>query len=262
LPLICTLAVVTAATLFIYRRSRHGSSVALPEVPDTSVPEALHTLGHGTRAKRALAARALVEILGGEVQVLEDVLDEAQGAHPDVGGGRGNDGRGVLGVVLDELAGLDPQGPPPQGETGQRGGEGEALVDLLLQCTAYDSQWDESDEWNQLTLRAVSFLCEEERAEVRLSLARDRYRGSLVAQKAAVVQRRLAGERAAAAEVNSLSPAPGMLSMNTRFACPVCMRMRADLVRCPQCRSVGYCSEEHMRSDADRHRAWCFAASS
>ena len=41
-------------------------------------------------------------------------------------------------------------------------------------------------------------------------------------------------------KVVDVHPVP--IRMSTLARCPVCMTMRADLVRCPRCRNVGYCS--------------------
>ena len=73
-----------------------------------------------------------------------------------------------------------------------------------------------------------------------------------------------------------------------QLRCPVCMTMQPDLLRCPTCRNVGYCSQglsmqhvsrtlaclvsigagwflwfefqkgaEHLQADAGRHKFWC-----
>ncbi|CAJ1427659.1 unnamed protein product [Effrenium voratum] len=134
--------------------------------------------------------------------------------------------------------------------------ETEAFADLLLQCTAFDASWDETDEWNEFTLSAVHHL-QELKAEERISRA-EAGNSSSVRAKAATLRRRLAGERGCAAPKGP-DPAdvPMMLSMNTRVQCPVCMTMQPDLLRCPTCRNVGYCSAEHLQADAGRHKFWC-----
>ncbi|CAJ1427657.1 unnamed protein product [Effrenium voratum] len=159
-------------------------------------------------------------------------------------GGLLPDGRGVLAVVLDDFAAdTEPN-------------ETEAFADLLLQCTAFDASWDETDEWNEFTLSAVHHL-QELKAEERISRA-EAGNSSSVRAKAATLRRRLAGERGCAAPKGP-DPAdvPMMLSMNTRVQCPVCMTMQPDLLRCPTCRNVGYCSAEHLQADAGRHKFWC-----
>jgi len=247
---------VPAALLSLWRRKRARVAIGVGATPDTSVPEALHTLARGPRGQRTLAARALAEIVSGEVQVLEEILDEARGAHPEFGGGRVNDGRTVLGVVLDDLAGADDCA--------------EAAAELLLQMTHYDTEWDDTDEWNELAMAAVAYLRDEEAAEAKLTRALAEQGksadgvGTAVASKAAVLRRRLRGERNAAAPEDGADSfrapaAPGMLSMNTRAFCPVCLTRGPNMVRCPQCCNVGYCSTAHLREDAKRHRAWCYS---
>lgn len=245
--MIFTVVVITASVAVLSWLRRRNAARGAAELPDISVPEALHTLARGPRPRRALAARALTEILCGEVQVLEEVLDEAKGAHPEFGGLR-SDGRSILSVVLDDLLVKDSFS--------------EAFVDLLLQCTAYDKEWDEADEWNQLVVSAASYLRDQEAAAVRLAKAEVLHRGGVVAAKAALLRKRLQGERTAAADLSEKLAAPGMLSMNTRAYCPVCLTMCPEMVRCPTCRNVGYCSHMHMQEDVRRHGAWCFPVGS
>eukprot|EP00933_Yihiella_yeosuensis_P068390 TRINITY_DN7396_c1_g1_i1.p1 TRINITY_DN7396_c1_g1~~TRINITY_DN7396_c1_g1_i1.p1 ORF type:complete len:260 (+),score=58.31 TRINITY_DN7396_c1_g1_i1:103-882(+) len=241
-------AVFSASAAFLlWRRRRQDSNAS--SLPDTSVPEALHTLARGEpRSLRAAAARAIAAIMNGEVQVLEEVLDEEEGKHPEFGG-RLPDGRGVLGVVLDDLA-----------SGGGSECEQEAFADLLLQCTYFDSEWDETDEWNELALRAVSYLQKTLKAEARVAAAEKNCSGP-AAIKASVLRRRLQGDRKTTIGASEDGDTPGMLSMNTRVTCPVCMTMKPDMLRCPRCRNVGYCCAEHMRQDAERHSCWCFAGS-
>lgn len=258
-----TAAAVAVASAWLlhwwHTRRRSGEN---QEVPDISIPEALHTLAHGPPESRVLASRALTGVLSGEAQVLEEVLDEASGQHPEFGGKRA-DGRSILGVVLDDLnAGV---------ASGTRKGQidAEFLIDFLLQCTDWDSEWDETDEWNSMVLRAVAMLRNDEGAEAHLAEAEAQLPNiqvdgpspcSATAAKIAVLRRRLGGER----EVQAADPreepgvSPGMLSMNTRVQCSVCNVMRPDFVRCPRCRNVGYCTGEHLKEDALRHSAWCF----
>mmetsp|Transcript_81876 Transcript_81876/g.213587 ORF Transcript_81876/g.213587 Transcript_81876/m.213587 type:complete len:274 (+) Transcript_81876:60-881(+) len=261
LAAVCTslaVAASSAALLWLHRRRLRrdlddaegegvgeGGGFAAGSLPDTSVPEALHTMLHGPRLSRARAARALTEILSGEVQVLEEVLDEARGTHSEFGGGRRSDGHTLLTLALEDLA---------QGDA-----DAEAFADFLLQCTNYDAEWDESDEWNQMALSAVKFLREREGAEARLVQAVQALAGGPLGAKASVLHRRMKGERVASPELGESSDTPGMLSMNTRAYCPVCLKMCQEMVRCPRCRNVGYCTTEHMAEDAGRHRAWCFS---
>ncbi|CAE7401107.1 unnamed protein product [Symbiodinium natans] len=136
----------------------------------------------------------------------------------------------------------------------------EAFADLLLQCTAFDAEWDDTDEWNALTLQAVAYLRQDLKAEAFVASAESNTFAA-VRKKASVLRRRLGGERAAGPTAGSLEEEgicmPGVLSMNTRVQCPVCMVMQQELLRCPQCRNVGYCSMQHLQEDAPRHSVWC-----
>lgn len=247
-PIVTGVAIVVSSALLLtwWRRRARGEFAS--SLPDTSVPEALHTLLHGSRVWRARAARALTEILSGEVQVLEEILDEARGVHPEFGGGKRADGCTILGVALNDLAVVDA--------------DAEAFADLLLQCTCYDTEWDESDEWNQMTLEALKFLRDNERADRRLEVALKYQGGTRVGAKIVTLRNRLNGERVPMDDGQTddvPGGTPGMLSMNTRVYCPVCLTMCPTMVRCPQCRNVGYCSEKHLSEDAPRHCSWCFA---
>lgn len=191
----------------------------------------------------------MTEILNGEVQVLEEVLDEAREKHPEYGIRR-EDGRTVLSMVIDGLA---------ERGAAANDAEAEAFVDLLLQCSFFDPEWDETDEWNEMALEAVAHLRDVEGAEERLARAEKLHAGGAVGSKVAVLRQRLRGDRVAkAAPAGESLATPGMLSMNTRVSCPVCMSMKEEPVRCPRCRNVGYCCIDHLRVDAKRHGAWCF----
>ncbi|CAE7707202.1 unnamed protein product, partial [Symbiodinium pilosum] len=138
-------------------------------LPDISVPEALYALARAPcRTKRAACARALTSIVAGEVQVLEEILDESQGKHPEFGGVL-PDGRGVLSVVLEDLACHTVD-------------DTEAFADLLLQCTDFDANWDDSDEWNTLTLQAVDYLRQDLKAEAFILVA-ESSKSSVVREK-------------------------------------------------------------------------------
>jgi len=250
---VCTTAVVVATSIaaYLWWRRRHAEGEGLEggggggnacTAPDISVPEALHTLAHGPRDRRALAARALTEILCGEVQVLEEVLDEAKGKHPEYGRRR-SDGRSILGEVLHSLREVDMYT--------------EAFLDFLLQCTFFDQEWDETDEWNELALEAATYLRDEEAAEQQLKAAEAAPHVPGIRAKLDALRRRLAGERGAAATLSEALAAPGMLSMNTRVFCPVSGNMKAQMVRCPRCNNVGYCTQAHLEEDAARHSYWC-----
>mmetsp|Transcript_32392 Transcript_32392/g.60993 ORF Transcript_32392/g.60993 Transcript_32392/m.60993 type:complete len:257 (+) Transcript_32392:27-797(+) len=221
-------------------------SAATTALPDISVPEALYAMARArNRRIRAACARALTGIMSGEVQVLEEILDESKGRHPEFGGHLPG-GRGVLSVVLEDLSCNEDCAE-----------DTEAFADLLLQCTAFDVNWDETDEWNQLTLQAMEYLRKDLKAEQFLLVA-ERSNSAAVSRKVSVLRRRLGGQWTADAPPGSEnSDVPGMLSMNTRVQCPVCMTMQADLLRCPTCRNVGYCCAQHLQDDGVRHRYWC-----
>lgn len=243
------------------------------------MPEALRCLSYGLRPEQqAEAARALVGILGGEAQVLEELLDEVANVHPDYGGGL-RAGCSLLGVGLRTLAkGVetkDTKDAEPSASSSlcrdcrPSAAVEEAWADLLLACTGFDPEWDETDDWNEQTIRAVNYLRNEEKAESFLTAARSRLAretessSSYVAlvAKVDVLQRRLGGERTAPAPEDADEPArhtPGMLSMNTRVCCAVCMSQNEKMVRCTRCRNVAYCCFEHLSADAKRHIIWCF----
>lgn len=264
-----TTAAVGAGVLLLRLLRQRQQEVAsgFCGLPDTSVPESLHCLAHGEHRQRVLSARAITAIMQGEAQVLEEFLDDAQRKNPEFGGRRA-DGRSLIRVVLADLAaGPASESLDPHGDT-------EALLDLLLQSTAYDPEWDDTDDWNETVLLAAGLL-RDEGAGAQLAAAEARLLASqaaalaqgaealqaqalALAAKAAVLLRRLAGEKAAAsADLAESAETPGMLSVNTRVKCPVCLVMQEQMLRCTQCHNVGYCSAKHLLEDAPRHSAWC-----
>ena len=94
-------------------------------VPQCSVPEILHALAHGDKTVRALAGRALRSIIFGEVDVLEDLLDDVAGKHADDFGKKREDGRTLLDIAVEDAS----------------NGDADALA-LLLSITELDDAWD------------------------------------------------------------------------------------------------------------------------
>mmetsp|Transcript_63806 Transcript_63806/g.138741 ORF Transcript_63806/g.138741 Transcript_63806/m.138741 type:complete len:255 (-) Transcript_63806:166-930(-) len=243
-PIVCSLIALSGTMLAFYWQRKRRSFVR-DELPDISIPEALYAMLHGPKEHRAQAARALSEVLSGEVQALEEVLDEAAGVHPQYGGGKRGDGHCLLSLALESL--------------NQEDDIAEAMIDFLLQITAYDIEWDDQDEWNQTALRAIGVLWD-------LGAVKFLERGggnAHIKGKTTILLRRLKGERLPTPEPREydLDEKPCMLSMNTRVYCPQCLTMQLDMVRCPQCKNVGYCCKEHMLEDRERHSFWCFPRS-
>jgi len=239
---------VLAVTIGLLMRWRRQGRFC-GNMPDISVPEALHTLAHGTPCKCAQAARALTGVLFGDVQILEEVLDEARGVHPEFGCRR-SDGKTIFTAVLNGLTQTHV--------TDDNYDDVEAFADFLLQCIAYDPEWDDSDEWNQLTVKVVEYLTHSENACVLLEEAKERHKKKPIGFKMTILHRRLQGDKTAFDEAKTHPSTPGLLSMNTRVQCPVCLQMQAKMVLCPQCCNVAYCSKEHQDADSSRHHEWCF----
>lgn len=246
-PAVCTALVGLATAVAVYawwkrRQAATSSETKVCSAPDISVPEALHTLVHGPRDRAALAARALTDILCGEVQVLEEVLDEAKGKHLEYGRRR-SDGRSIFAVALHALLQEDELA--------------EAFIDFLLQCTYFDKEWDETDEWNELALETVAYLRDTEAADAKLEEVLTVQQDGLVRVKSIALRKRLAGERLDAPPLSEDIVGPGMLSMNTRVCCPVCLTMAPEMVRCQHCNNVSYFTQAHLEEDAARHGFWC-----
>ena len=117
--------ITTILVLLVGRRRKRPPSI--------SVPEALHVLLHGPAGKRAMAARALSSIIFGEVTVLEDLLDDIDGKHPEFGVPR-TDGRTLRDVLVADLS--------------------PAVRELIELATRNDDQWPDDDEWNVLAKTA------------------------------------------------------------------------------------------------------------
>jgi len=242
--------------------------------PDISIPEGLHTLAHGPRKLKVAAAGALCEIVNGEVQVLEEILDEAKCVHVPVPA----DGRNIFTVLIDELS------------LGAFAGA-EVLATFIERCTAYDTAWDDEDEWNQQVLQVHEFLKECPGAVSGLARAKAKQYGA-AASLLGTVLLRLQGDRKAVAEAvaeavavplwrrlfslllwllqrlglgrspshieTTLPAPPEVMSVNTRVQCAVSGKYTTKPVVCPKCKDANYCSEEHLKSDAVRHGTWCF----
>ena len=94
--------------------------------------------GPGDKTVRALAGRALRSIIFGEVDVLEDLLDDVAGKHADDFGKKREDGRTLLDIAVEDAS----------------NGDADALA-LLLSITELDDAWDVAeDEWNLLVQHA------------------------------------------------------------------------------------------------------------
>lgn len=236
--------------------------------PDISIPEGLHTLAHGSRKFKVLAAGSLSEIVNGEVQILEEILDEAKGVHVPIP----PDGRNLFTVLIDELSLGSFEGA-------------EALATFIERCTAYDTEWDDEDEWNQQILEVQEFLKESPGVVAGLARAKAKQSGT-TASLLGVVLQRLKGEKKAVVDAveavvvpawwhrlvapllwlrqrcglhrpDSDTP-PDVMSVNTRVQCAVCSEYTKAPVVCLQCKDATYCCEEHLKSDVGRHGTWCF----
>ena len=92
-------------------------------VPQCSVLEILHALAHGDKTVRALAGRALRSIIFGEVDVLEDLLDDVMQALRPLRKKR-EDGRTLLDIAVEDASNGDAD-----------------AVSLLLAITELDERW-------------------------------------------------------------------------------------------------------------------------
>lgn len=228
---------------------------------DLSIPEALNTLVFGPRDAKALAARALADLVYGEVQVLEEVLDEAQGVHVALP----SDGRHIFMVLADALS-------------AERFEDAEAIALFLERCTAYDCEFNDEDEWNQQVLKLHALLKESPGFVASLARAKLKQVGACSIFLEKVLDRLASDKTAQMVIVDDLSRsrgfgcacrrprsacAPKLIFVNTRVQCAVCKEPLHELdtpVRCPGCRCTSYCSKEHLDEDVIRHAAWCFEA--
>ena len=132
-PRVVATIITIALALGFYRWSKRNTI----NVPQCSVPEILHALAHGDKTVRALAGRALRSIIFGEVDVLEDLLDDVAGKHSDDFGQRRTDGRTLLDIAVEDAS----------------NGDADALS-LLLAVTELDDAWDVAEEeWILLVQR-------------------------------------------------------------------------------------------------------------
>merc|ERR1712039_369470 len=89
------------------------------------------------------------------------------------------------------------------------------MGDLLLQCTAFDSEWADDDEWNELTQQVVAFLRDEERADSRLADAERKCANvAAVAGKIAVLRQRLRGDKSAVSPPQLERPEARLIPMS------------------------------------------------
>merc|ERR1719387_1173945 len=93
------------------------------------------------------------------------------------------DGRNIFRIMADDLA----AGPFEGSET---------LARLLVNCTEYDLQWDDEDEWNALTNDVLEFLRKDPEVAKQLALGTTVQTGKAAASLQAVVER-VAGDRKA-----------------------------------------------------------------
>jgi hypothetical protein len=251
-PRLAACAALLGAAVTLAAGYRAWSTKPAVQIPQCSVPEILHALAHGDETVRALAGRALRSVMFGEVDVLEDLLDDVAGKHAQDFGRRRADGRTLLDIAVGDAA----------------AGDADALS-LLLAVTELDDNWDvEEDEWNVLVIRARAAVG----AVKTQARTRDRMLGSQarkgvdaapgLARAAACLARRLEDPTLKLAtppgfrqEDDTLVPEP--LSFNTRARCAVCGKGVGAEFRCGRCRNVTYCCAAHRALDATRHGYWC-----
>ena len=207
-------------------------------VPQCSVPEILHALAHGDKTVRALAGRALRSIIFGEVDVLEDLLDDVAGKHADDFGRRRTDGRTLLDIAVEDASNGDAD-----------------AVSLLLAITELDDAWDVAeDEWNLLVQRARSEVKRAARGRLQARPSEGSPGLACLAARLDAPAAKIATPAGFRAEDDTLVPEP--LSFNTRARCAVC-GVGCSERRCARCRNVTYCCDAHRDADAARHGYWC-----
>lgn len=221
---------------------RHAQRSKLASV---SIPEALHALTHSTDATlRSLAARALCSILFGEVQVLEELLDEVRRKHAEFGASR-SDGRSLLDVAIEDAS----------------AGSTDAAM-LLLACTERDAAWDDADEWNEMTAEAACLLGQVPGAAAALERARTIAAQTLLARVRGCHSPTPPGFSLCDAAYAPRLAIPDVLPFNTRVCCAECglsLQFSEPHPRCAACNNVGYCCVQHARLDFPRHAVWCTA---
>eukprot|EP00397_Hematodinium_sp_SG-2012_P040371 GEMP01044218.1.p1 GENE.GEMP01044218.1~~GEMP01044218.1.p1 ORF type:complete len:233 (+),score=40.57 GEMP01044218.1:828-1526(+) len=227
--------------LYYFSRKRNGAVVKYLDA-SISVPEILGVLGRGPLALKAVALRPLLPILEGEVDMLQEIIDEAHGVHNKIAP-EGN----LFDVLLRDLA-----------ESELHIFSQEIVVFFLI-CTRYDSSWDESDQWNALVLEIIALLRSKHSEQVERCIARGiplepvRERIQTQSQKD-VTQREMPPVEFGDQQVD-------LLSFNTRVECADCGKLLSSLVCTAVACSCGnalYCGAEHKRKDKARHQRWCY----
>ena len=207
-------------------------------VPQCSVPEILHALAHGDKTVRALAGRALRSIIFGEVDVLEDLLDDVAGKHSDDFGKTREDGRTLLDIAVEDAANGDAD-----------------AVSLLLAITELDEAWDvDEDEWNLLVQRCRGEVKKAARGRLQARPPEGSVGLACLVARLDAPAAKIATPNGFRAEDDTLVPEP--LSFNTRARCAVC-GVGCSERRCARCRNVTYCCDAHRDADAARHSYWC-----
>ena len=233
---VATLVAVALALGYVKYSKRNRVSV-----PQCSVPEILHALAHGDKTVRALAGRALRSIIFGEVDVLEDLLDDVAGKHADDFGRRRTDGRTLLDIAVEDASNGDAD-----------------AISLLLAVTELDEAWDvDEDEWNLLVQRARGEVKKAAHGKLRPSqggFGKEALGLACLLQRLDAPSAKIATPNGFRAEDDTLVPEP--LSFNTRARCAVC-GVGCSERRCARCRNVTYCCDAHRDADAARHGYWC-----
>ena len=230
---VATIIAVALALAYHKISQRHRVSV-----PQCSVPEILHALAHGDKTVRALAGRALRSIIFGEVDVLEDLLDDVAGKHADDFGRKRTDGRTLLDIAVEDASNGDAD-----------------AISLLLAITELDDAWDvDEDEWNLLVQRARGEVKRAARGRLREPSEGASLGLACLAVRLDAPAAKIATPNGFRAEDDTLVPEP--LSFNTRARCAVC-GVGCSERRCARCRNVTYCCDAHRDADAARHGYWC-----
>ena len=234
-PRVVTALFAAVALALGYHKYSKRSRVS---VPQCSVPEILHALAHGDSTVRALAGRALRSIIFGEVDVLEDLLDDVAGKHADDFGKKREDGRTLLDIAVEDASNGDAD-----------------AVSLLLAITELDEAWDvDEDEWNLLVQRARGEVKRAARGRLQARPSDGSVGLACLVARLDAPAAKIATPTGFRAEDDTLVPEP--LSFNTRARCAVC-GVGCSERRCARCRNVTYCCDAHRDADAQRHGYWC-----
>lgn len=242
-------------------------AAAVVGAQDITVPECANTFAHGSPGKKVIAAKVLLPYVQGEVQMLEELLHQAQGKN----GKAPVSGRDLFSELLHTL--VEHRDLP----------EAYYLAEFLLSCTQYDAQWGDDDEWNSLVLEVISFLCEK-RAPQAIEKACAMQGPGRTTDALLVLRRRLEGEKTAPSPdelagalqagkewityfldmIGVSQSSPTLLAVNNRCFCVGCEGKPplATPVLCTHCRDIGYCSQAHLAADSSRHAIWCYSAES